>query len=315
MMNTWLKTLALLTGFASATAYALPETEEQVPEEVLEEQAEEDEVLRDPDHELRVDEGYEPFINLNQPPTLQQAVDAPSRDPENRARDEFRNPAETLEFFDVQPNMTVVEIWPGAGWYTEILAPYLYAQGTYYAAHFPEDSESAYFSEARGRYAQFLQSSAIYENVQVTSFMPGSEHEIAPEASADRVLTFRNLHNWYMRDGEEGMENAFDAFYAALRPGGILGVVDHRLPEDRDDDLVRSSGYMKESWAVKYAEKAGFELVASSEINANPADTADYADGVWTLPPTMRRGDEDAERYLEIGESDRFTLKFRKPEE
>ncbi|RUO24092.1 methyltransferase [Aliidiomarina minuta] len=311
-MNTWLITSALAASLMAGAAYALPQT---AAEEALEQQEAEEEILTDPDHELLLDEGHEPFINVDEPPTLQQAVDAASRDPDNRARDEFRNPAETLEFFDVQPHMTVVEIWPGAGWYTEILAPYLYATGTYYAAHFPEDTESAYFSEARGRYAQFLQSSAIYENVQVTSFMPGSEHEIAPEGSADRVLTFRNLHNWYMRDGEEGMENAFDAFYAALRPGGILGVVDHRLPEDRDDDEVSTSGYMKQSWAVKYAEEAGFELVASSEINANPADTADYADGVWTLPPTMRRGDEDAQRYLDIGESDRFTLKFRKPEE
>lgn len=314
-MKAWLTTSALLTSLAGANAYALPQTEQEVPQEVLESQAEEHDVLTDPDDELFVDDGSEPFASMKEPPSLQQAVDAASRSPENKTRDEFRNPAETLDFFDVQPHMTVIEIWPGAGWYTEILAPYLYTEGTYYAAHFPEDSESTYFSEARGRFAQFLQSSAIYDNVQVTTFMPGSEHEIAPEGSADRVLTFRNLHNWYMRNGEEGMKNAFDAFYAALRPGGILGVVDHRLPEDRDDEQVSTSGYMKQSWAVKYAEKAGFELVASSEINANPADTADYADGVWTLPPTMRRGEEDAERYQNIGESDRFTLKFRKPEE
>lgn len=310
-MNRVLLTTSLLAASTIAlSAYAVP----QQAEEEAREAREEVDVKRDVDADVR-GEILDHRPSPDEPMTLQMAVDSPNRSAENRERDEYRNPKETLEFFEVEPHMTVVEVWPGGGWYTEILAPYLYTEGTYYAAHFPSDTDSDYYNQARGRFTEKLQQNAAYNQVQVTDFMPGSHHEIAPEGSADRVLTFRNLHNWYMRDGEEGLQNAFDAFYEALRPGGILGVVDHRLPEDRDDSDAEVSGYIKQSWAEKYAKEAGFELVASSDINANERDTADYEGGVWTLPPTLREGDENRDEYMDIGESDRFTLKFKKPEE
>ncbi|RUO34147.1 class I SAM-dependent methyltransferase [Aliidiomarina sanyensis] len=245
---------------------------------------------------------------------LKEAIAAEHRTPAFVDRDHYRNPYETLNFFDVQPDMTVVEIWPGAGWYTEILAPYLHESGTLYAAHFPADHEREMYRNSRARFEEKMASHDVYENVIVTSFAPGVAHDIAPEGSADRVITFRNLHNWFMQGQEQGITDAFDAFYAALKPGGILGIVDHRLPEDRDDDAMHASGYMKASWARAFAEAAGFEYVGSSEVNANPNDTADHEGGVWALPPTLRHGDNDRERYQSIGESDRFTLKFRKPE-
>ncbi|MCC5854267.1 MAG: class I SAM-dependent methyltransferase [Idiomarina sp.] len=245
---------------------------------------------------------------------LEAAVAGEHRTESFVARDRYRNPVETLNFFEVEPHMTVVEIWPGGGWYTEILAPYLSESGKLYAAHFPADHSREMYRNSRARFEEKIAGHAVYENVIVTGFAPGSEHGIAPSGSADRVLTFRNLHNWYMQEGGNGLEAAFEAFYAALKPGGILGIVDHELPEHRPDEDMANSGYMKKSWAIAFAEAAGFEFVAESAVNANPRDTADYPGGVWTLPPTLRHGDEDRERYETIGESNRFTLKFRKPE-
>lgn len=309
-------TLSVLTCLYAGQVYAGPQQEE-VPlnPDVMEENEPENlDVVRDVD-----DEGsdlMEEEFNLNMEigsMSLQEAIDTPSRQPNNRQRDQYRNPAATLEFFGIEPDMTVVEVWPGAGWYTEILAPFLAAEGTYYAAHFPTETESDYFRTARSNYLQFTQSSNVYSNIQITEFSPGSEHDIAPEGSADLVLSFRNLHNWYMSDQEEGLANALDAFYTALRPGGTLGLVDHRLPEDRDGEEAASSGYIKQSWVIETAEAAGFEFVEESDINANDRDSADHEGGVWSLPPTSRNADE-ASDLLEVGESDRFTLKFRKPE-
>ncbi|WP_221931530.1 class I SAM-dependent methyltransferase [Aliidiomarina halalkaliphila] len=245
---------------------------------------------------------------------LKDAIAGEHRTPAFVARDSFRNPYETLNFFEVKPDMTVVEIWPGGGWYTEILAPYLHDNGTLYAAHFSTDHPREMYRNSRTRFDEKMASHSVYENVIVTSFAPGTEHDIAPAGSADRVLTFRNLHNWFMQGQEEGISDAFAAFYAALKPGGILGIVDHRLPDDRADEEMQSSGYMKESWARAFAEAAGFEYIGSSDVNANPNDTADHEGGVWALPPTLRHGDIDREHYQRIGESDRFTLKFRKPD-
>lgn len=246
---------------------------------------------------------------------LASVVGGDHRTASNVERDSARHPTETLSFFEVEPSMTVVEIWPGGGWYTEILAPYLKDDGQFYAAHFNPEHEREYYRNSRVNFEEKMASSEHYSDVAITIFVPGSEHEIAPAGSADRVLTFRNMHNWYMGAAEEGLNQAFQAFYTALKPGGILGVVDHRLPEHRDDSEMESSGYMKESWAIAFAEAAGFELVAQSEINANPLDSANYEGGVWTLPPVLREGDTNRDLYLGIGESDRFTLKFRKPEE
>ncbi|RUO36711.1 methyltransferase [Aliidiomarina shirensis] len=246
-------------------------------------------------------------------PNLTSMLHNPSRTPANTARDEYRNPVETLEFFGVEPNMTVVEIWPGGGWYSEILAPYLQANGQFYAAHFPQSETRDFYINSRNRYAERIGSDPLFANTIMTEFAPLEQSAIAPAGTADVVLTFRNVHNWYMGDGEEALAGAFETFFTALKPGGVLGVVDHRLPEDRTDDAMRSSGYVKQSLVVKYAEQAGFVLADSSEVNANPQDTADHPRGVWTLPPSLRLGDENRAHYEAIGESDRFTLKFVKP--
>lgn len=247
--------------------------------------------------------------------TLTQAVNEnPARSPENLKRDVYRNPIDTLTFFDVQPDMTVVEIWPGGGWYTEILAPYLKAEGQLYAAHFPQSETRDFYVKSRQKFIDRVATDEAFSAIEVTEFSPAEDSVIAPPGSVDRVLTFRNLHNWYMGGGQEAIEAAFGTFYKALKPGGILGVVDHRLPEQRADTDQDSSGYMKQSLAIAAAEAAGFVLVEESNINANPKDTADYARGVWSLPPTLSLGEQERERYQNIGESDRFTLKFQKPE-
>ncbi len=242
-------------------------------------------------------------------PDYASALAGPYRSAENRARDTYRHPAETLGFFGLMPDMTVVEVSPGGGWYTELLAPILAKNGTLYAAHAnPESSPRA--ADYVERYKALLASDPVYKDVKLTVFAKGNVDTLAPQGSADMVLTFRNIHNWYMSDYAEA---GFKAFFTALKPGGILGIVEHRLPEDRSDAAQKTSGYMKVSTVKALAKAAGFELVESSEINANPKDTADYKDGVWTLPPVLRLGDTDRDKYLSIGESDRMTLKFRKP--
>ncbi|KPV96645.1 MAG: class I SAM-dependent methyltransferase [Pseudomonadota bacterium] len=245
---------------------------------------------------------------------LTKTATAENRSNDNKARDQYRHPKETLEFFGLQPEMTVVEVWPGGGWYTEILAPVLQQNGQYFAAHFPSDSEVKYYQRSLNQFQDKLASDDVYENVTLSEFYPGTHHNIAPAESADMVLTFRNLHNWYMQKDIEGINEAFKAFYSALKPGGILGVVDHRLPENRDSAKAKRSGYVKQSWVIEYAEKAGFVLEAVSEVNANPLDTADHEKGVWTLPPRLALGEKDIAKYQAIGESDRMTLKFRKPQ-
>ena len=244
---------------------------------------------------------------------LHMAVDHPSRSPANVARDKYRNPAATLEFFEVKANSTVVEIAPGGGWYTEILAPLLAAHGTYYAAHFPANSESEYYQRSRAAFVEKLATKPVYNRVKLSEFAPNNSAAIAPEGSADVVLTFRNLHNWYGSGGDDGMIAIFKDFYKALKPGGILGVVEHRLPADKMTDVWQKSGYFPQQLTASLAEKAGFVLEASSEINANAKDTADHPGGVWTLPPVLRLKEQDKDNYLAIGESDRMTLKFRKP--
>ncbi|WP_017444464.1 class I SAM-dependent methyltransferase [Gayadomonas joobiniege] len=237
------------------------------------------------------------------------------RTAQNIARDQARHPHQTLAFFELKHSDTVVEVWPGGGWYTEILAAKLHPHGKLYTAHFPTDLDNAFFKRMREQFADKLQTSPVYKNVTLTSFHPASQSPIAPDNSVDKVFTFRNLHNWYMYNGDEAAVAAFKQFYKALKPGGVLGVVDHRLPEHLEQKSHIKSGYIKMSLAISWALQAGFVLEASSEINANTKDTADHASGVWTLPPTLRglKTAAEKEKYQNIGESDRFTLKFRKP--
>ncbi|KPF80427.1 methyltransferase [alpha proteobacterium AAP81b] len=227
----------------------------------------------------------------------------------NRARDPARHPAQTLAFFGVKPGQTVVEISPAAGWYTEVLAPYLGPKGKLYAAHSDPAAGERAAKAVAGFKAKLAARPDVYGNVTVTAFGKGS-YAVAPAGSADAVLTFRNVHNWYSAGFAP---DAFKAFYAALKPGGVLGIEEHRLPEDRPDAAMQDSGYMKVSYVRKLAEAAGFKFVGASEVNANPRDTKDYPKGVWTLPPNFTEGDKDRAKYAAIGESDRMTLKFVKP--
>jgi len=239
------------------------------------------------------------------------APDTEHRASANMLRDEFRHPYETLSFFDVRRDHTVVEIWPGAGWYTEILAPMLARHGTYYAAHFDPQSKVKFFRTMRSRFEEKLAADAVhYQHVKLTRFAPPALVDIAPTGSADRVLTFRNVHNWMRNNSEQA---AFDAFYKALKPGGILGVVEHRAPQSFTLQQMIDSGYVSESYVIELAQNAGFELLAKSEINANPNDDKQHPDGVWSLPPTLRGGEINKDTYTAIGESDRMTLKFQKP--
>lgn len=246
---------------------------------------------------------------------LQAAVASKDRTPAFAARDRARHPYDTLRFFGLRADMTVVEIWPGAGWYTEILAPYLRESGQLYAAHFPADASTQYFRDNRaGFLAKLAAAPNLYDRVTVTAFQPPEQTDIAPPGTADLVLTFRNVHNWYMRGaGERNVVAAFKAMHRTLKPGGVLGVVEHRLAGHRGVAEQEHSGYMREDFVIHAAEQAGFRLVAKSEINANLHDTTEHPEGVWTLPPSLKLGPVDRERYLGIGESDRMTLKFMKP--
>lgn len=234
----------------------------------------------------------------------------PERTPAFVLRDKYRHPAETLAFFDVQSTMTVIEIWPGSGWYTEILAQHL-SEGKLYAAHFSADSEVKYFRDSRQFYEEKLKAYPdIYGAVELVEFNARANRLTVPPAVADRILTFRNVHNWM---GEGAEAKAFALFYNALKPGGILGVVEHRAKPGTDWKTMKQSGYMTEAYVIELAQQAGFVLDARSEVNANPRDSADHSHGVWSLPPTLRGDDSQRARYLAIGESDRMTLRFRKP--
>lgn len=235
------------------------------------------------------------------------------RDPKNAARDQYRHPEETLLFFGIQPNMTVVEVWPSAGWWTEILAPLLKDQGKYYAAYFATDWPKTpdFLKEREKAYDAMLAARPdLYGKVVKTKLLAPDWVEIAPKGSADMVLTFRNVHNWAKAGNADAM---FTAFYVALKPGGVLGVKDHRAKSGASFQQQIDTGYMTEEYVISTAEKAGFKFVGGAEINANAKDTKDYEKGVWTLPPTLRLGDQNREKYLAIGESDRMTLKFVKP--
>lgn len=229
----------------------------------------------------------------------------PQRSAANRARDRYRHPAETLAFFGVKPTDIVVEFIPGGGWYTEILAPMVKDKGRYVAL-VPAAAAERTKTMLAGKAAWF-------GPVTVATIDAASGASTVPAGSADVVLTFRNVHNLLMNEDPQVAGRAFAAFYAALKPGGTLGVVDHHLPETMDTALEKKSGYIKRSTVLKLAQAAGFRLAGESKVNANPKDTHDYPGGVWTLPPTYGEKEANKAKYAAIGESDRFTLKFVKP--
>jgi len=241
---------------------------------------------------------------------LQALVDGPGREPTNRARDPFRHPVEDLAFFGVTPSSTVVEILPGgSGYWTEILAPYLRDGGRYVAANPPKTDTSDDAVKGNAAFAAKVAADpADYSKVETTGFVHGGD--IVPPGTADAVLTFRNVHNW-MADGSAPA--VFATFFRALKPGGVLGIEEHRGRADQPQDPLAKSGYVRQDTVIALAERAGFTLAATSEANANPNDTKDYPAGVWTLPPTYRLKDVDRATYAEIGESDRMLLRFEKP--
>lgn len=237
---------------------------------------------------------------------LKAAVASEHRSDANKARDVYRHPYETLSFFGITPAMTVVELSPGGGWYTEILAPYLAPKGKLIgAAPGPESRGGKAFRD------RLAATPAVYGKVAAGTFEPPKTYDFAAPGSVDLVLTFRNIHNW-IGAGDDAVLTTFKEVHKALKPGGVFGVVEHRLPASIEQDAKASSGYMHEAYVIRVAEQAGFKLAAKSEVNANPKDTANHPKGVWTLPPVLSNKDVERDKYLAIGESDRMTLKFVK---
>lgn len=245
--------------------------------------------------------------------TLDKVLAGDHRSAENRARDKYRHPKETLQFFGLRQDMTVMEVSPGGGgWYTEVLAPTLREHGSYVAAAWDPNDKGDYATRNSKKFADKLAARPdLYDRAKVTALQAPNALKPVPDGTMDMVVTFRNIHGWM---GDDAADAMFKAMYAALKPGGILGVVEHRARTDKPQDPKAESGYVREDYAIALIEKAGFKLIGKSEINANPKDTADHPNGVWSLPPTYQGGDVDRDKFAAIGESDRFTLRFRKPE-
>jgi predicted methyltransferase len=245
---------------------------------------------------------------------LASAVAGPQRSDAAKARDVYRHPQGTLQFFEIAPTQTVLEIAPGGGWYTDILAPYLHDRGTLYEAEYVSPSPSAAAEEQAGHTAlarKLAATPAIYGNVVVGTLQAGQFNGFEANGNIDRVFTFRNIHNW-IKDGQ--LDANLRAFYRALKPGGMLGVEEHRAAPGTSLQQMIDSGYVTEAYVIEHARAAGFVLAGESEINSNPRDTKDYPHGVWSLPPTYEGGSLDKARFAAIGESDRMTLRFVKPD-
>lgn len=241
---------------------------------------------------------------------LDQMLAGDWRSDKNKARDQYRHPKQTLEFFGIKSGATLIELTPGGGWYAEILAPLFKGSGNYIAAIVtPKKKEGEDAQDMDALSKKFSGDPAHYNEAKVVQFDLKAPNLGAP-GSADMVVTFRNVHNWVMADAAPGM---FKACFDVLKPGGVLGVVDHRAAPGADLEKIKKSGYLPEDYVIKLATDAGFKLEAKSEVNANPKDTKDYPQGVWTLPPTLALEEKDKDKYLAIGESDRMTLKFVKP--
>lgn len=268
--------------------------------EVQAEQKEEDETLGRAEDDLDADGKRE----------LRLAIESDRRSEENKARDDARHPRETLEFFGIKQDMVVLEIGPGAGWYSEILAPFVAGKGELIVGLPDPEGPSAKY---RKGWEQLVKADeSMYGSVRSIVFDPPTYKDL-PEGTVDMVLSIRNVHGWV---GNDTIDDAFEAVYKTLKPGGIFGVIDHRADDDANPEESAKQGYTPQPYVIERAEAAGFELQEASEINANEKDTKDHANGVWSLPPTLRHDtDEEKEKALDIGESDRMTLRFVKPKE
>lgn len=256
----------------------------------------------------------QPELDATTSSALDDAMSGEHRSAENKARDKYRHPKETLAFFGFRSDMTVVEIWPGGGWYTEILAPALKENGKLYAVQY---SVNPQYSYQRRYFGAFLtkagESPDVFRDVIVTAMDFPYQLNIAPSGAADLVVTFRNAHNWVSSGYHKASAQlAFQAMFDVLKPGGVLGIVDHRWPDAENEDPHAEDGYISEERLIAFAEEAGFEFAGRSDVNRNAKDTHDHPEGVWTLPPSFALDEQDREKYLAIGESDRLTIKFVK---
>lgn len=259
---------------------------------------------------------YSAQTSASQPgKNIEEILNGDHRSVEHKARDNFRHPADVIKFFNIKPSSTVLEVWPGNGWYSEILAPYLKDNGQLVAATFglnnqnSDDKRLAFWSKIALEYREKMSDQALYGTVLFTEFEPPEQIDIAEVDSIDIAIIVRTLHIW---DEVGQMQQGLESVHKALKPGGILGVIQHRSTQFSDFSSSAPEGYLAENYVIKAAENAGFKLVETSEINSNDADTKDYPKGVYTLPPTLAMGALDQDKYLAIGESDRMTLKFVK---
>lgn len=246
---------------------------------------------------------------------IETAMQGDHRSDKNKARNNYRHPVETLTFFGLKADMTVLEIAPGGGWYTEVIAPAMRDTGVYVAGSYDvqvEEQPKYRYRQHTALLNQITDQPDLYGQIKVANYSPPQSRNLWQERSVDMVLTFRSSHGW-VRDGL--IDDVYSDFFRVVKPGGVLGVVQHRAPADGDPLPWAKKGYVPESTVIQAAEKAGFVLDGKSEINANPKDLKDHEEGVWRLPPTLALGNKDREKYLAIGESDRMTLRFIKPAE
>jgi predicted methyltransferase len=245
---------------------------------------------------------------------IETAMRGDHRSDKNKARNKYRHPLETLAFFGLEPSMTVLEIGPGGGWYTEVIAPAMRDTGVYIAGSYDDELEGQpkyRYRQHKALLSQITDQPELYGQIKVANYSPPESTNLGQENSVDMVLTFRSSHGW-TREGI--IDDVYSDFFKVVKPGGILGVVQHRAPQGGDAETWAKKGYVPEARVIQAAEQAGFVLDGKSEVNANPKDLKDHEEGVWRLPPTFGLGDADREKYTAIGESDRMTLRFIKPE-